>query len=268
MIAQDLLLPLEGPNFHSIVTSFRNFIEDSADLDVDTDTLSQFTSVTSAGEDFISRTGGYEKRSMGIVAKGEQRSFDALRFRPGTFDRSRIGCQRAALLWPEAEVVKPLERGLDYSDSAALIGDLLKTHQGEFFHFRHAANAVLPDRLNKFVLWPSIRAPTDCPTPYSRVQLQHELFEFEDLYLEMMLRFFSSCSPLNLLMWTVQPTRKGYGLAAGVVDLGYLLESSDARVMAERLRTLETYTPIPTLRYMPKEYVESFQAAFADAVKS
>lgn len=147
MIAQDLLLPLEGPNFHSIVTSFRNFIEDSADLDVDTDTLSQFTSVTSAGEDFISRTGGYEKRSMGIVAKGEQRSFDALRFRPGTFDRSRIGCQRAALLWPEAEVVKPLERGLDYSDSAALIGDLLKTHQGEFFHFRHAANAVLPDRL-------------------------------------------------------------------------------------------------------------------------
>lgn len=257
MIAQDLLLPLESSNFLSIITSFRNFINDSADVDVVKDALLQFTSVTGAGERYISKMGGMEKRIIDIIAKGEQRNFDALRFPPGAFDRSRMGCQHAALLWPDFEVVKPLRQGQDSNDRAALIGDLLKTHQGEFFQFRHTANAILPDQLDKFVLWPSIRPPTDSPTPHSRVELQHELFEFEDLYLEMMLRFFSTCSPLNILMWTTeQQTPKGYGLAVGVVDLGYLLESSDARVMAERLKTLETYTPIPTLRYIPKEYDE------------
>lgn len=257
MIAQDLLLPLEGPNFQSMVTSFGNFIKDSPDLNVAKDTLLQFTSGMTYSE----------RRQMMIGIKGEDRSLDALRFPPGTFDRSRMGRQRAALLWPDVEQVKPLTDGLDSDDSAVLIGDLLKTHQGEFFYFRHTADSGLPGQLNKFALWPSIRPPADCPTPYSRAELQQDRFEFEDLYLEMMLRFFSTCSPLNIFMVATDPRpRRISGLAAGVVDLGYLLQSSDASLMAARLKTLETYTPVPALRYIPEEFVESFQAAFADAL--
>jgi hypothetical protein len=262
MIAQDLLLPLEDSNVHSLVSSFSNFIRESIDLNVVLDTLWDPSATTGSG-----------KRLLWILSEGERRSLDALRFPLGTFDRSRIGWQRAALLWPDYEVVRPVVRGSDDSDRGALIGDLLKTHQGESFYFRHVADVGLPDRLTKFVLWPSIRPLTDGPTVNSRLELQIDRIEFEDLYFEMMLRFFSSCSPCQIVVdELIEPGNRqslqGLGVAHGVVDLGYLLQPSDARLIAERLRESEIYTPIPTRRYIPEEHLESFATNFADAVRN
>ena len=292
MIAQDLLLPLESLNFDSITTSFRNFIRDSVDLTVVKDTLVRYKSTT----------GKHQKRLMSIVAEGERRSLDALRFPPGAFDRSRMGRQRAALLWPKFEVVKALRPRHD-RDFAALIGDLLKTHGGEVFRFRHGG-ATLSERLNKFELWPSIRLTDQeqakrvtssrqsrfsaqikdlirrtemvfrrSPATNSGLELRQEIIQFEDPYLEMMQRFFSSCGPCDIIMGELlepgnRTTLRGIGVVHGVVDLGYLLDASDAPWIAKRLRNPAIYTPIPTLRYIPAEHVASFQAAFAEAKAS
>ncbi|MHC4177788.1 MAG: hypothetical protein ACYSWU_09790 [Planctomycetota bacterium] len=262
MVAQDLLLPLEGSHFRSIRTSFLNFIKDSADIDVGQDTLMRYTSTK----------GERQKRLMAIAAKGERRSLDALRFPAGAFDRSRMGRQRAALLRPYYEVVKTL-MPRDDRDLAVLIGDLLTTHHGEVFRFHHTTEAALPDRLNKFALWPSIRPTAEGPTADVRFELRHDNIEFEDLYLEMMLRFFSSCSPCDIIIAKLLEPGNPESLDVrgpihGVVDLGYLLHPTDARLIAERLRIPETYTPIPMLRYIPSEHVGSLQAAFADAITS
>lgn len=248
MIAQDVLLPLENSDFDSIVTSFRSFINDSADLSVSQDMLVRYPSAT----------GEWLKRLMMIVSEGEPRRA-ILRFPTGAFERSRMGCQRSALLWPVAQVVKPL-KWRRKGDRAALIADLLKTHHGEVFFFRHDGN--LAGGLDKYALWPSIKPTADGSLAAAfRLELQIDHFEFEDPYLEMMLRFFSSCSPCQVVMMPI-------GIAHGVVDLGYLLHSSDACVMAQRLKNTEMYTPIPTLRYIPEEHVESFRYAFADAIAS
>jgi hypothetical protein len=260
--AQDLLVPLEGSNFESIRTSFRNFVHGSEDLNIVTDTLMRYTYPTGAPD---------QKRMMAIVSEGERRRFGALCFPFGALDRSRMGRQRAALLWPDSEVVE----GLDHrrpGDRAVLVGDLLKTHQGETFRFRHAS-AGLPERLNKFALWPSIRPTAESPTADFRFELPQNDIEFEDLYLELMLRFFSSCCPVDILMATLRdPTNRkslhGIGPIQGVVDLGYLLHPSDACLIAGRLRTPGIYTPIPTLRHISAEHVKSFQAAFAGAIAS
>jgi hypothetical protein len=258
MIAQDVLLPLEGSDFDSITTSFRNFIKNSADLKVSGDALVRVPL----------KTGESLKRMMQIVAEGESRR-GAMRFPRGTFDRSRIGCQRAALLWPLYQIVTPL-RPRRTGDCAALIGDLLKTswngyskqtYHSEVFHFRHGG-AGLSDRLNKFDLWPSIKPTIDGVARAFRLELRRDhIIEFEDPYLEMMLRFFSSCSPCQIVIMPI-------GVTHGVVDLGYLLHPSDADMLAKRLKSPEIYTPIPTLRYIPETYVESFQTAFADAIEA
>ena len=177
-----------------------------------------------------------------------------------------MGRQHAALLWPDYEVVSPLVRGSDASDRAALIGDLLNTHQGECFQFRHLADAPTPDGMDKFALWPSVRRPTESRGPDLRLEVQHDL-EFEDLYLELMLRFFSSCSPgVILVAKLLEPGNHQsmhlVGMAHGVIDLGYLMRPPDARLLVKRSRTREGYTPIPARRYIPEKYMQSFEAIF------
>lgn len=263
-IAQDLLLPLESSDFESITTSFRNFIKGSVDLVVTKDTQVRYTLATGEFQ--------FQKRMMGIVSEGERRNISALCFPAGAFDRSRIGRQRAALLWPDFKLVKVLEPRYD-RNSAALIGDLMKTHQGEVFYFRQTG-ASMPERLNKFALWPSIRPINDGLVADFRLELQRgDHVEFEDLYFEMMLRFFSSCGPCYIIVGKLlEPGNRqslhGFGVAHGVVNLAYQLQPSDAGFIANRLRNSEIYTPIPTLRYIPAEHMESFQAAFADAIAS
>jgi len=222
MIAEDLLLQLDDSDFDSVTTSFRNFINDSTDLKVVKDTLVRYTSAT----------GEWQKRMMAIVAEGKRREFGALRFPANAFARSRMGRQRAALLWPVHEVVKALMPRHD-GDFAALVGDLLKTHHGEVFYFRHGG-ARLPERLNKFALWPSIR-PIDVRLAANfGLELRNDHIEFEDLYFEMMLRFFSSCGPCDIIMLELlEPGNRqslhGIGGVHGVVDLGYLLDPFGCR---------------------------------------
>ena len=260
MIAQNILVPLEGSGFESITTSFHNFIKDSPDLKVTSDTLIRNTSANSERQ----------MRIMSILSEGDRRSFNSLRFPIGAFNRSRMGRQCAALLFPDFEVVKPLMPGPD-GDFAALIGDLLKTHHGEAFYFRHSASVILPERLNKFILWPSIKSCTEYSANDFRLKPWHDHIKFEDIYLEMMLRFFSTCSPFNsALEKLVEPgnpqSLHSIGLVNGVVDLGYELHPSDAVLIAESLRDPEIYMPIPLLRHIPTEYVKLFQAKFAEAI--
>ncbi len=152
-IARNYLLPLEeNAGFDSIPISFSNFIKDSADLKIVKDTLVRYTSAT----------GERQKRMMWIVSEGERRSLDALCFPTGALNRSRVGRQRAALLWPHFEIVNSLVPRND-GDHVALIGDLLKTHCGEAFSFRHRGVSP-PERLSKFDLWPSIREARHPPS--------------------------------------------------------------------------------------------------------
>jgi hypothetical protein len=262
MIAQDLLLQLEGSAFESITTSLRTFIQHSADLNLGKESLVRYTSVTGKH---------YQRRLMSIMSEGERRSPGALCFPAGAFERSRMGRQRAALLWPDFEVVKPL-RSRGGGDVAALIGDLMKTHQGEAFTFRHVGTG-LPDQLCKFDLWPSIKTTSGGLGADFRLELRRDEFEFEDRYLEMMLRFFSSCSPCEICLWKLldsgnRQSGQPIGLVNGVVDLGYLLHAMDAGFIAKRLRTPNVCALVPTLRYIPAENLESFQIDFANAIAS
>lgn len=261
MIAEDLLLKLEGPDCHSVTTSFRNFINDSPDLKVVKDMLVRYTSAR----------GIWQKRMMAMIAEGLRREFGALRFPTGAFARSRMGRQSAALLWPVHEVVKAL-RPRHKGDYAVLVGDLLKTHHGEVFYFRHGGTGI-SERLNKFALWPSIRPPDEGLDADFGLELQYDHVEFEDLYLEMMLRFFSSCGPCDIIMAELlEPGNRqslhGIGVVHGVVELGYHLHPSDADFIASHLNSREVYMPTPLLRYIPTDDVESFRAAFAAAIVS
>lgn len=110
MVAQDLLLPLENPAFESIILSFRNFVEESTDLITMDDTLIRH----------ISAKKEWHKRQMWLLSTGQYRSHRALRFPVGAFERSRMGRQHAALLWPKFEIVKPLKYKND-GDRAALM---------------------------------------------------------------------------------------------------------------------------------------------------
>lgn len=260
MIAQNILLPLEGSGFESITTSFHNFIKDSPDIKVTKDTLMRYTL----------EINDRQRRIMWILSEGDRRNFNSLRLPIGTFNRSRMGRQCAALLFPDYEVVKPLMPGPD-GDVASLIGDLLKTHQGEAFYFRHSPAVILPERLNKFLLWPSVKSGSEYPANDFRLMMQHDHFKFEDIYLEMMLRFFSTCSPCNIGMGELlelgnHQSSQVIGFVNGVVDLGYELHPSDAVLIAKSLRVPEIYMPIPMPRHIPPKYFELFQAAFAKAV--
>jgi hypothetical protein len=261
MIAKDILLPLESLDFESIPISLRTFINEEKNLNILKEQLLQLR-----GESEI-----FEKRMMVILSLGDSRSYSGLRFPVGAFDRSRMGRQSAALLWPEFQIVKALMPKND-NDLVALIGDMLKTHDGEVFFFHHT-NTSLPERLNKFALWPSIKSGEDPSVMNLSLELQHDPIKFEDPYLEMMLRFFSSCSPCQLLMGELDEpgnihSGRGIGIAHGVVDLGYLLHPSDAYRTAKRLKMASTYTPPPLLRYISAEHIESFRIAFAEAVSS
>jgi len=271
VIMQDLLLPLESSAFESVTASFRNFIKDSPGLQITQDALLRYN--TSWGE--------FRKRFMAIVSTGECRAHGNLCFPPGTFYRSRIGRQRAVLLFPDFELVRSLVPTWD-DDRCALIGDLLTTHHGEAFCFVHG-HGETPKQLDKFTLWPSIRPNSSYLTEYRGLSLVQENVVFEDLYLEMLLRFFSSCSPCNMFVLelpkcqsrsytsakdSAEPPIEPIGVAHGIVDLGYLLHPADASLIANRLRNKEVYTPIPTLRYIPEEHVESFVADFAEAIAS
>jgi hypothetical protein len=88
-----------------------------------------------------------------------------------------------------------------------------------------------------------------------------------------MLRFFSSCSPCQISLWKLldsgnRQSGQPIGLVNGVVDLGYLLHAIDAGFIAKRLRTAKVCALIPTLRHIPKENLESFQVALANAIAS
>lgn len=258
-VAQDHLLVLEDKTFHSLVTSFGDFVRESADLDVVTDMLVRATAAT-----------GRDKRLMEIVADGERRSLGSLRVPPGTFARSRMGQQHAALLWPNSEIVKPL-MDRNEGDHAALVGNLLDTHQGECFQFTHVADARASYRLDKFVLWPGIRQPAEGGGVDRGLEVRHDGIEFEDQYLELMLRFFSSCSPCMIIMSKLlepgnRKSIRTIGVTHGVVDLGYLMQPSDARVLVERSRTPGRYVPVPARRYVPEQHLKSFEAILADGL--
>ena len=256
MIAQDLLLPLEGSGFISLINSFHNFIKDSPDLRTLKDKLMRYTSVNSERQKWL----------MWILSEGERRSLNSLCFPLGAFNQSRMGRQCAALLFPDFEVVKPLESGTE-GDICALVGDLLTTHEGEAFYFHHSSSVPLPKQINKFFLWPSIKSGTEYHSTDFKLESWYDHIKFEDIYLEMMLRFFSTCSPCDIGMAYFLESGNSQSIQGGlinsVVDLGYELQPSDAGLIVESMRVHDIHMPIPTLRHIPVEYFESFQSAFA-----
>jgi hypothetical protein len=252
-IARDLLLPLERSNSQS-TADICAFVEASNDLFVAYDAPERFS------------PGGEIKQVAHIMSVGKQRS--SLDFPLGAYERSRIGSQHAAILWPNYRIVRPLQPR-DEQDAAALIADLMKTHDGETFAFNHSCDDATI-QLDKFSLWPSIRPHDNYCNHYRGLELIGDVM-FQDPYLELMQRFFSTFSPCYIFMWNNSDTAQQptpIGAVSGVIDLGYLLDPSDAPVMAERLRASGAYIPIPTRRSIRKEELSAFEAAFSSAMES
>jgi len=263
MVAQDLLLQLEGANFESIISSFKGFVEESDDLELSQDEHVHYVLEMEKNN----RSEFIDKQSTVFVSNGARRCFKAFRFPSGAYNQSRMGRQRAALLWPHSEAIEVYTPGKTDIDYAALIGDLMDTHHGEKFYFQHSNTPSVSESINKFILWPSPKP--HCSAQYLRLELQAEHhLDFEDYYLEMMLRFFSSCSPCQIILAEkrepVNPNR--INVASGVVDLGYLINTSDVSFIVNGLMDAEEYIKIPLQRYIAIDELESFRDAFTAAI--
>lgn len=284
--ARDIVLQLEGSGFQSVVASFRSFVQNSADLRTGADKLVRHTPdpgqrarlaerVGYSSPQYvhdISETRSWEKRQMWIASAGKRRNLEALRFPSGALSSSRMGRQQAAILEPNTEVVEVAVEGQDDSELAVMVGDLVKTHNGEAFYFHHDSTITTPDGINKFTLWPSLRP---CPdwVPELGLELKHNDIEFEDVYLELMLRFFSTVSPCDIMVVDMpEPASEDnfslLGPTGGIIDLGYLLHPRDAALIAEGLASHDSLMPVPTLRHLSEELLQPFGEALADSVAS
>jgi len=291
MLADDLLLPLEQDSFESCVSSLRHFIEASDDL-------------RWFGPQHYEMEEGQMREVLNVISFGESRDVTALAIPDGSFNRSRSGRQKAALLWPDCQ---PAEARFFATEKPGgnlglLVGDLMMTHGGEAMYFRHSSDATFLSEIDKFALWPSLSTATDHfqldhfrPLPYTADQ-----YRFEDVYLEFMLRFFSSCSPVEVSIFEMlheeapdsfQLNNSTYvhivPAVHGVIDLGFLVHPADADAMVNRLTepvpqgasrprghmnassSLQSLMP-PVLRYVHADHVKPFRerlySAFAKRV--
>lgn len=236
LIAEDILVALEQDSFVDTMTSLRRYIE-----------LNPSLSAYAAGRH---RVGELERRCLTVFAEDGERDVSALVFPRGAYEQSRMGRQGAALLRPHYKV-------FPISPTDMLVGDLMTTHAGEAFFFRHTCEIGFLDQLDKFALWPSLKAASirisKAPDGDDRILV--ERLQLEDVYLEFLLRFFSTCSPIQVSVFSVTsepmlehptipfPGRSGaarrylqsLGFANGVIDLGFRMHAGEARVLANRL---------------------------------
>ena len=245
-VTKDVLSPLETGCFESLNRSFRRFIEQSKGL--------------STRRIRITHERDTDPRPwLDIVEVGSERALEPLVFPEGTFSRSRVGRQHAALLWPITRYITPPAEDLwgkeneGSVDVATLVGDILKTHQGEAFFFRHTSQALNLGPVDKFYLWPLQEDPKlhlkRCSK--DRVSLSLDVRGFQDLYLEFLLRFLSPAAPVRSLL-LAQPhldkpilgtsrLKVGQDVLIPIfpglafIDPGFLVHPSEAEVIASRL---------------------------------
>ncbi len=292
MIAKDYLLSLERDSFVNCKNSFQNFIELSPDLN-------------GGNPHYQESPSGLTRQILFIKSLGSRRDFKALAFPKGAFERSRFGRQQSALLWPEYETVKDtnnddnnLSMGSPKARYATLVGDILFTHYGEAFFFQQSSESSILSEIDKYKLWPSLlTAPDHFQTDYvNNLPSISDSYLFEDVYLEFMLRFFSSCSPASFIVLellkhagpSVIPLNSGKYMRGmhlgGVIDLGFAIQPSDAETIASRLKVgahssssrsancsgvssniNELMPPVP--RYIFDNQANEFQHRFIKALK-
>lgn len=236
VVAKDVLLPLEHDSFVDTTTSFQKFLESSPNLWMDPSDLGCL------------REGNNEYQYLiNVQCKGWKSDLSRLLFPRGAYEQSRMGRQKTALLRPHYKTIPML---LD-----VLVGDLLTTHIGEAFYFHHTGDLSFLKGLNKFTLWPSLRAPKiqifRSGRRNERISVKH--IQFRDIYLEFMLRFCCGCSPL--IINTLRFVPKGYpgaiplplrlgekplsllplGCTQGVIDLGFRIHPHEARMLVNML---------------------------------
>ncbi len=232
MVGEDILKPLERKDFESVSSSFRCFVEQSDGLETWQDDASMIM------DDKVS------VKFLHIVVSGKERTFDALAFPKGAFERSRLGRQHGAFLTPLRKLVesnavdgqryrkKLLHEAIEDLLKTELrklmepnavdeqrypkkvrheaIGDLLKTHQGEAFYFQHSEEPLDLGSIDKFYLWP-IQERSDL-SPEKLVSIDSSdtasaalgRVEFQDKYLELLLLLLSPWSPVQPLLWSMK----------------------------------------------------------------
>ncbi|GAH88626.1 unnamed protein product, partial [marine sediment metagenome] len=144
-VGEDVFKPLERKNFQSVGLSFKCFVEQSKGLETWQDDASWVIT------DKVSR------KLIHINILSEERALDALSFPEGSFEQSRLGRQNGAFLEP---ILHPVgadavnDQQYPQKLSLEVIGDLLKTHEGEAFYFQHSKDPLDLDPIDKFYLWP------------------------------------------------------------------------------------------------------------------
>jgi hypothetical protein len=234
IIGEEILKPMEGNAFQSVGASFKNYVTESKGLfTYRDDGVWKFDEKNSA-------------KLLPIVIRGEERYFPALVFSEGDFKRSRMGRQHGAFLNPFIQPVPfelPGENGPNYPQKMVfdLIGDLLKTHQGEAFYFQHSAKPLDLGPIDKFYLWPIQEHPDFSVEKLKNsdtVHIAQNTISFQDKYLELLFLLLSPWSPILLLLIS----NKGYGklkskyiVARVNVHPGFAIHPKEAPTIARRL---------------------------------
>lgn len=249
-VAADTLLTLEREGHTDMFASFYEMIESSPGL--------------SFGEGKVFDIEGHGRRwQLCICAQVPPKEREPLLVPHGAYARSRMGMQKAALIWPTYKT-------LDLTGDT-LVGNVLATHQGEVFYFRHSSTASLSLGFDKFDLWPSVRQAeihtVTGPRGERSLHLAH--MDIADHFLDLMLRVCCGCSPIQMFVvalserhlpgsFAIQPDSqmiigngirlnlpalsgaghifmKALGSVQGIIDPGYRIRPFEAQMLVERM---------------------------------
>ncbi|MCE5200318.1 MAG: hypothetical protein ABFD54_13445 [Armatimonadota bacterium] len=268
-ISENVLIGLESDDYVSLTESMRSFIESSKGFRVQNSKKTEEDS---------------------IMSISSERNISALKFPKGAFSQSRMGRQKGVLLWPVYERVDvPADRilGDKYKgrmETAALVGDLLKTHNGETFYFRHNGPPANLGSIDKYYLWPiqespQLRIDSDTGMPVGVVN-----YDFQDKFLEFLLRFIVNDAPTHFMI--IEKLAKDFPQSISEirigdqrlmlhmsgrcgVDPGFLVHPREAGAIAYRLLGSNAGgIPFPFRRLISGEMEQEFFTAFRDAVRS
>lgn len=235
IVGEDILKPLERKDFQSVGASFKRFVEQSKGLETWPDDAVWMM------DDKVGL------KLLHIVIRGKERALAALAFSEGNFKRSRMGRQCGAFLepWLQPLELGPMD-GQQYPQKLSLeaIGDLLKTHQGKAFYFKHSEELLDLGPIDKFYLWPIQEYPDFSPKKLSSSKtapVALRRVDLQDKYFELLLLLLSPWSPVLLLLWSMEngkprlvatPART---VTRTLIHPGFAIHPEEARTIAQRL---------------------------------
>ena len=235
VVPEGFLRKLESDDFVDIVTSLMHFVEESNGLDFR----------TRPRRFYHSDTKSFSSNFIPILISGTSRASRGFVFPKGAFDKSRIGRQGGAFLDPAREYI-PFFEGSPELDASYLVGDLLKTKDGEAFYFRHSSKPLDLGRVDKYYLWPiqEDTEPSLVSTCKGKPVILPREIRPQDFYFRLLVLLFSPYCPVNIFMWKQEGDRiVSYGAnMTTLCDPGFAIHPREAETIVQRL--LHSEVPI------------------------